>query len=120
MPEDKSDTGSNGIEQTGGKSISVTARLLPPLDISCGVREISVILSPGATLEELCLQLSEICPSICLAGTNKLRPGLNIMVNGIHYRGLEAGLNTRLEDGDELTVFYMIGGGARSKKRGPL
>jgi MoaD family protein len=46
----------------------------------------------------------------CMDGGNEISRNVNILVNGKHIRHLNEG-QTILEDGDEVSIFPLIGGG---------
>jgi molybdopterin synthase sulfur carrier subunit len=43
--------------------------------------------------------------------TSSARPHVAILINGNHYTHLPDGLDTRLKDGDEVSIFPPIAGG---------
>ena len=43
--------------------------------------------------------------------TSRSRPHIAILINGNHYTHLPDGLDTRLKDGDEVSIFPPIAGG---------
>jgi molybdopterin converting factor small subunit len=43
--------------------------------------------------------------------TSRTRPHAAILINGNHYTHLPDGLDTRLKDGDEVSIFPAMAGG---------
>jgi len=91
--------------------VSVQVKFLPPLKERCAAGEIAVEVPEGTTLLQLCRHLKSRFPALeGIIGEEGIKPGLEIMINGKHYRGA-GGLDYRLRDGDELTIFLMVAGG---------
>lgn len=81
-----------------------------------GTRMIEINEQP-ATLRD-CLQVlkAEIgelfqAQVLDVQGT-ELRPHVALLLNGQHYRHLENGLDTQVQDGDQLAIFPPVAGGS--------
>ena len=76
-------------------------------------KEIGVCLDGRSTLLKVLDRLITAYPSLqekVFGDSEELQGGVNIFVNGRSVRFL-AGLNTVLEEGDELALFPPLGGG---------
>jgi len=73
-------------------------------------------IAEGTTVRELLQQLAlergdDFAQMVSDLGTGRNQPRIAILVNGRHCTRLPAGLDSRLQDGDEVAVFPPMMGG---------
>jgi MoaD family protein len=81
-----------------------------------GERQVEV--ARGLTLRALLAQLEQELGTLLLASGPEAEAGARptrvpVLLNGRHCRHLREGLDTRLQDGDQVDLFPPIAGGAR-------
>jgi molybdopterin synthase sulfur carrier subunit len=80
-----------------------------------GTRNVK-ISAPQATLWD-CLQVlaieigEEFYNQVLDMASGGVQPHIALLLNGQHYRHLQAGLDTQLQNGDQLAIFPPIAGG---------
>lgn len=89
-------------------------KLFADLAEAAGGREVSVDVEPGATVGDALDALFEARPALAdrvLDEEGNVRESVNLLRNGRNVRTAEAGLDTELEEGDELALFPPVSGG---------
>jgi molybdopterin synthase sulfur carrier subunit len=92
----------------------IKVRLMGVLKRTCGKDEFQVSLNEGSSLKDAILKLIEneraLADLILDPELKDPRPNTIILVNGREMNVLE-GLETKIKDGDEVTVIPVIHGG---------
>lgn len=94
-------------------TISKTVKLSATLRQIAAANEIEVRLTPEATVHDLLQTLSDHHPVLAkfvLASNNKLKPGIQLLVNGRHIDFLE-GMDTSLDQAHTILLIPPIMGG---------
>lgn len=89
-------------------------KLFADLAEHAGDRHVTVDAEPGETVGDAFEALLEDRPALrdrVLDEEGALRPQINVLRNGKDVRSQEAGLETALEEGDELALFPPVSGG---------
>ena len=78
-----------------------------------GEKEMDIAIAPGDTVREALERLFARLPALrlqILSEAGAVRPATGILVRGRNVR-LDDGLDTRLEDGDDMSLFPPLAGG---------
>ena len=89
-------------------------KLFADLAERAGDREIAVDVEPGATVEDALAALLDGRDDLrdrVLDEDDELRRQINVLRNGQEIYSQQDGLETTLEDGDELAMFPPVSGG---------
>ena len=89
-------------------------KLFADLAERAGGRRIEVDVEPGATvgdaLDALCADREELADRV-LDEDGELRSQINVLRNGNEVHTQQEGMETTLEEGDELAMFPPVSGG---------
>ncbi|MFB6161223.1 MAG: ubiquitin-like small modifier protein 1 [Haloferacaceae archaeon] len=89
-------------------------KLFADLAEAAGDREVAVGVEPGATVGDALEALFEARPGLSdrvLDEDGEVRDSVNLLRNGRNVTTVESGLDTELEEGDELALFPPVSGG---------
>ncbi len=88
-------------------------KLFADLAEHAGDRHVAVDAEPGETVGDALDDLLEDRPALAdrVLEDGELRSQINVLRNGKDVRSQEDGLETELEDGDELALFPPVSGG---------
>ena len=89
-------------------------KLFADLAEHAGDRRVTVDVDPGDTVGDALEALLEDRPGLgdrVLDDDGELRSQINLLRNGADVKSQEDGLETELEDGDELALFPPVSGG---------
>ena len=89
-------------------------KLFADLAEHAGERHVTVETAPGETVGDALEALLDAHPALrnrVLDPDGELRSQINVLRNGKDVRSQEAGLETELEEGDELALFPPVSGG---------
>jgi molybdopterin converting factor small subunit len=99
---------------TGDVDVAITVRFIGSLRASAGKNRLTLQFEKGASLREVISRIVDDRPKLKRAlidpELNDPRTNSLILVNGKEIGVLE-GLETKLEDGDELTLISVVHGG---------
>ncbi len=90
-----------------------TIKLLATLRDLAGARELHVELEPGQSVRHLIQAITEAAPQVgrkILDERGEMTGVVHIFVNGRNIQWLQ-GLDTVIEDGDEITLIPPVAGG---------
>ena len=79
-----------------------------------GRKSVELNLPEGATIQQLIAEIIQCYPALqedFVDGQGQLRSYVQVLVNGRNTRFLEGGLDTRLAEGDRVSLFPPVGGG---------
>jgi molybdopterin synthase sulfur carrier subunit len=86
-----------------------------------GGKSIHIDTTPKMTVRHMLEEIVAIHPALhseIFGPTNQLRSSIHILVNGRNTRFL-AGMDTRIQAGDQISIFPPVGGGASQKMTRP-
>jgi molybdopterin synthase sulfur carrier subunit len=89
-------------------------KLFADLAEVAGDQEVDVAVDPGATVGDALDSLFEGRPALAervLDGEGEIRDSVNVLRNGRNVRTAGEGLDTELDEDDELALFPPVSGG---------